>query len=312
MSAQSRILRRPPTPDRFNSIGRPANAIVTILLGLYAALCIVPFFLVIAVSLSNERDVLVEGYRLIPRRFDLSAYEYLWLRRDAIGRAYGVSILVTAIGGVASVFICAMAAYPLARPNFGPRRVVAFLVFFTLLFNGGLVPWYMVYTRMLSLKNTLWVLIIPYLVNPFYILIIRAFYRSSIPEALFDAATIDGAGQFFIFFRVVLPLSTPVLATVGLFNTLQYWNDWYLGLVFITDEKWVPLQYFMYKVQLAVQYLAQQTSAAAGTAGDSLASLPSATTRMAMAVVGIGPIVLAYPFFQRYFVKGLVIGAIKG
>ncbi|WP_331710602.1 carbohydrate ABC transporter permease [Paenibacillus elgii] len=211
------------------------------------------------------------------------------------------------------MIIMAMYAYPISRRDFPHKNVFSFFMFFTMLFNGGLVPWYLVYTQMLNFKNTLLALILPLLVSAFFVLMLRTFFSGTIPPALIESAKIDGAGEFRIFAQIILPLSLPVLATVSLFQTLNYWNDWFTSLVFITGSKNVNLQYLMYKTMLDIQFLTSNTQAlqAINQSGGGL-NLPTETVRMAMAVLGIGPIVFAYPFFQKYFVKGLTVGAVKG
>jgi putative aldouronate transport system permease protein len=294
-------------------ISKKTDLMLNVPLFLYVLACILPFLLVVSVSFTDEKLIIVDGYRFIPQQFSLNAYRYLMLDFSQIAKAYGVSIFVTIVGTTMSLLLTALFAYPISRTDLPYRNFFAFFIFFTMLFNGGLVPWYLVYTKMLHLQNSIWALIIPLLVQPFFVLIMRTFFATTIPSALLESAKIDGAGELRIFFKIVLPLSLPVMATIGLFNTLNYWNDWFLSLVFIHDGKTISLQYLMFKTMLNVQYLsandqAQQALDAAGNAME----LPSETIRMAMAVIGIGPIVLAYPFFQRYFVKGLTIGAVKG
>ncbi|MBD7969213.1 carbohydrate ABC transporter permease [Paenibacillus gallinarum] len=279
----------------------------------YAALCILPLILVLSISLSDETTVIANGYRFIPETFSVSAYEFLFKDMDQIIRSYGVSIFVTVVGTVISVALTACYAYPLSRSDLPYRGFFAFFIFFTMLFNGGLVPWYLVYVNLLDLKNTIWVLIMPMLMSPFFVLVMRTFFSSSIPMSILESARVDGAGEFRTFVRIVLPLSLPVLATVALFSTLNYWNDWYLSMIFISDNKTISLQYLMYRTLLDIQYLTSNSNVASQISSQGgMLDLPNKTLQMAMAVVGIGPIVLAYPFFQRYFIKGLTVGAVKG
>ncbi|MEF3353815.1 carbohydrate ABC transporter permease [Paenibacillus sp. GYB006] len=279
----------------------------------YAALCILPLILVLSISLSDETTVIANGYRFIPETFSVSAYEFLFKDMDQIIRSYGVSIFVTVVGTIISVALTACYAYPLSRSDLPYRGFFAFFIFFTMLFNGGLVPWYLVYVNLLDLKNTIWVLIMPMLMSPFFVLVMRTFFSSSIPMSILESARVDGAGEFRTFVRIVLPLSLPVLATVALFSTLNYWNDWYLSMIFISDNKTISLQYLMYRTLLDIQYLTSNSNVASQISSQGgMLDLPNKTLQMAMAVVGIGPIVLAYPFFQRYFIKGLTVGAVKG
>jgi putative aldouronate transport system permease protein len=226
-------------------------------------------------------------------------------------RAYGVTMFVTVVGSTVSLIITALYAYPISRKDFKYRKAFTFIVFLTMLFNGGLVPWYMVYVNVLHINDTIMALILPYLVTPLYVLIMRTFFMTTIPDGIIEAAKIDGAGELQTFIKIVLPLSKPVLATIGLFNTLTYWNDWYAPLLFINNEKLFSLQYLMYRVDKAIMYLSNNAGSI-NNATQIMANLPSQTARMAMAVIAIGPIILAYPFFQKYFVEGLTIGSIKG
>ncbi|WP_211748696.1 carbohydrate ABC transporter permease [Paenibacillus sp. Marseille-Q4541] len=279
----------------------------------YAALCILPLILVLSISLSDETTVIANGYRFIPEKFSVSAYDFLFKDMNQIIRSYGVSIFVTVVGTLISVALTACYAYPLSRRDLPYREFFAFFIFFTMLFNGGLVPWYLVYVNLLDLKNSIWVLIMPMLMSPFFVLVMRTFFANSIPMSILESARVDGAGEFRTFVRIVLPLSLPVLATVALFSTLNYWNDWYLSMIFISDNKTISLQYLMYRTLLDIQYLTSNSNVASQISSQGgMLDLPNKTLQMAMAVVGIGPIVLAYPFFQRYFIKGLTVGAVKG
>lgn len=271
---------------------------------------LMPVILVLSVSLSDESSIFVSGYSFIPEKFSLAAYSFLWQDRVNILHAYGVTLSVTIIGTVISLLITALYAYPISRHEFPLRNFFSFFVFFTILFGGGLVPWYMVYTNLVNVKDSLLALILPgLLMSGFNVLIMRTFFQN-LPSALNESATIDGAGEFRIWWQIILPLSLPVLATIGLFNTLAFWNDWFNSLIFISDSKFYSLQYVMQKTLMDIQFISQQSGT--GNASNLLASIPTETVRMAMAIVGIGPIVLAYPFFQRYLVQGLTVGAVKG
>ncbi|MFC5530680.1 carbohydrate ABC transporter permease [Cohnella yongneupensis] len=301
-------------PSRTNSISPLANVIVHGFFWLYSLACVLPVLLVIVVSLSNEDSVLLHGYQFFPEKFSGFAYEFLfrdnWL---SIVKAYGYSTFITVAGTLVGVIMMALFAYPISRKDFPARKAFTFYVFFTMLFSGGLVPFYLTYVQYLDLKDSLLALIIPLLISPFFVLLMKTFFTSSIPSEVLESATIDGAGEFRIFWGIVLPLSLPVLATVALFTTLTYWNDWFLSMIFITTEDKISLQYLMYKTMLNIQYLTSNPNATQSiSASGGLLNLPSETVRMAMCVVGIGPMMLAYPFFQRFFVKGLTVGAVKG
>ncbi|MBW7456883.1 carbohydrate ABC transporter permease [Paenibacillus sepulcri] len=293
-----------------NKISTGSNVALNVMFWLISLACLFPLLLVVSVSFTDERSIVEFGYNIIPKDFTLYAYEYLFKDAEKIVRGYGISILVTVIGTVISLIVTSLFAYPISRKDMPYRNFLAFFVFFTMLFHGGLVPWYLTYSAA-GLKDTLAALIIPLLVAPFNIIIMRIFFMNTIPDSLIESAKIDGAGEFRIYARIILPLSLPVMATIGLFQTLAYWNDWYTSMVFINDDKLVSLQYLMYKVITQIQYL-NSGMVDASVAGGELAKVPTETVRMAMAIIGIGPIIFVYPFLQKYFVKGLTVGAVKG
>jgi putative aldouronate transport system permease protein len=278
---------------------------------LIALATILPLVLVFMVSITDEMTVTQNGYSFFPAKISFGAYHYLFLDSMTIVRSYGVTVFVTVVGTLIGLFITALLAYPISRRDFPYRKGLSFFIFFTILFNGGLVPWYLVFTQLLHVKDSIWSLILPgLLLNGFFVLIMRTFFDTSIPPAVIESAYIDGAGELRIFFQIVIRLSTPVIATIGLFYTLNYWNDWFNSLVYITNSKVYSMQYLLNKILLDIQFLSRNTQN--NNASQILAAMPTQTVRMAMAIIGIGPIVLAYPFFQKYFVKGLTIGAVKG
>jgi putative aldouronate transport system permease protein len=270
-----------------------------------------PLILVVVVSFTDETTIVRDGYSYFPKLLSLEAYQYLFLDSMTIIRAYGVTILATVAGGLGGLLLTSLLAYPISRNDLPLRKTLSFYIFFTLLFNGGLVPWYLVFTQIFNVKDTIWALILPgLLLNGFFVLIMRTFFQTTIPMAVIESAYMDGAGEFRIFFQIVFRLSTPVLATIGLFVTIAYWNDWFNSLVFINDYKYYSLQYLLNKILLNIQFLAQNTQN--NNASQLMAQLPTETVRMAMAIIGVGPIIFAYPFFQKYIIKGLTIGAVKG
>ena len=295
----------------FTKINRKADIALNILMILCTIACVLPLIIVFSASITDEKTVTMYGYSLFPRELSLEAYKYIFKDIMVILRAYGVTVLVTVVGSALSLITIALYAYPISRKDFKYRNVFTFIAFLTMLFNGGLVPWYMVYVNVLHIDDTIMALILPYLMTPLYVLIMRTFFITTIPDGIIEAARIDGAGEFQTFVWIVLPLAKPVLATIGLFNLLTYWNDWYAPLLFINNEKLFNLQYLMYRVDKAIIYLSNNAGSI-NNATQIMANLPSQTARMAMAVVAIGPIILAYPFFQKYFVEGLTIGSIKG
>lgn len=278
---------------------------------LYSIACIIPLILVVAVSFTEEKTITLSGYNFIPKVFSVESYEWLFKSGDALIRAYGLSIGITIVGTLCSVAIIAMFAYVISRKDFKYRNIFAFIVFFTMIFNGGLVPWYMVYVNFLHINNTLMAYIIPNLANAWFVMIMRTFYQTNVPDSIIESAKIDGAGEFRTFIQIVLPLAKAGIATIALFQTLVFWNDWYLPLMLIDDSNLYNLQYMLYKTLAAIQYLAQASNIPSGSA-EILAKLPSETARMAMCTLAIGPIIIVYPFFQKFFVKGLTVGAVKG
>lgn len=292
--------------------GKLYQASIVLILTLFSLFCIIPLWLLLASSLTDDLDIIRDGYQFVPHKISLSAYQYLVHNSADILNAYGVTILITVVGTAAGLILTAMVAYPLSRKEMPFHRVLAFYVFFTMLFNGGLVPTYLLYVDYLDMKNTLMALIIPgLLMNGFFIILMRTFFATSIPAALIESAYIDGASELKIFYRIVLPLSTPVMATIGLFYVILYWNDWFNGLIYISNPKLYSLQNLLNRILLDVQFLQESSQLSAHT-GSLEANLPLKSMRMAMAVIGIVPLLIAFPFFQKYFVKGLTVGAVKG
>ncbi|WP_218571267.1 carbohydrate ABC transporter permease [Paenibacillus oralis] len=277
-------------------------------LTLFALFCIFPFILVISSSLTEESKIIEDGFQLIPTAFSLEAYSILFKYPQEMLKAYGITISVTLLGTFFGLFLTSMTAYVLSRKDFKWRNHFSFFFFFTTLFSGGLVPWYLLIVNYLNLKDTLIVLILPMLMNVFYIIVMKSF-MSSIPEAIIESAKIDGASDFQIFIRFVLPLSKPALATIGLFIALGYWNDWYNALLFISDSDLMPLQYYLYRLLGNMDGMRKAMMAAGAVMS---VDIPTESLKMAMTIVATGPIMIAYPFIQRYFVQGLTIGAVKG
>lgn len=281
-----------------------AYAIVT----LVTLACLFPFILIISGSFSDERSIFVDGYRLIPSKLSLEAYATILRFPVRVVRAYAVTTLVTSVGTTVGLFFVSMAGYVIQRRDFRFRNVFALYFYFTSLFGGGLIPWYILIARYLSLKDNLAVLILPYLMTPFFIILMKNFLRS-VPDSISESAKIDGANDFAIYWRLILPLSKPGLASIGLFLALRYWNDWFLSAVFISSPEKYSLQFLLYSILQRAEFLRSSEAMQAGTVR---VKMPAETLKMAMAVIVTGPVVLLYPFAQRYFVKGLTIGAVKG
>lgn len=289
-----------------------SNVLINLFFCVMVVLCIYPILLVVSISFTDEKSLLANGYTILPSTFSTSAYAYLSQRIGSILNAYGVSIFVAVIGTVLSVLVNAMFAYAISRREFFFRRTFTVFIFVTMIFNGGMVPWYIVCVQVLHINDTIWALILPYLMNGFYVMILRTFFMTSIPDSLIESARIDGSGEFRTFFRIVFPLATPGIATVALFVVIAYWNDWWLPLMLVSKEHLFNIQYLLYRVLNQLNYLQSMSGSQSATLTSVEANLPTQAARMALCVVSIGPIILAYPYFQRYFIKGLTIGALKG
>ena len=290
------------------------NRIYQILLNiLFVVICLVtifPFLLVVAVSLSAESDIIEYGYRLIPMKLDVSAYQYVFRNSTAVLNAYKVTAIFSAAGTFLSVFVMAGLAFALSKRNLPGKNAMSFYIFFTMLFSGGLVPSYILITNYLHLADTIWVYILPGLVSPWYVFMMRTFF-TSLPYEMTESAQIDGASEYMIFFEIVLPLSKSVLATVTLLTFLGKWNDWFTSMMYINNESLYSLQYLLQKIMNNIKMIQEQSSKGMGSFV-STADIPSETARMAMAIVVAGPALVVFPFFQKYFVKGMTVGAVKG
>lgn len=281
-----------------------------IVLFLLSLLCVLPFILLFMASITEENTLILNGYNFIPKELSLEAYRYLWDNSSSIFHAYSVTIIVTVIGTIVGLVITSLLAYAASRSDYPFHKVLGFYIFFTLLFNGGLVPTYLLYTQYIDVKNTLFALIIPYLLmNGFNVMLVRTFYITSVPKPLIEAAHIDGAGEWRTFYSIVLPLSVPILATVGLLQTIMYWNDWFNGMIFITDSKYFSLQNVLNTMMTNIEFLSSSNNSNMSSV---MVQVPSSGIRMAIAVIAVIPIFVAYPFFQGYFVKGIALGAVKG
>lgn len=284
------------------------QVIIYVVLTIFALCAILPFILLLASSLTDEQTIKSFGYSFWPREWSTYAYEYLFKANGkSILRAYGITLFVTVFGTCLSLIITPMIAYALSRRDFKRAAVYSFLVFFTIIFNGGVVPSYIMWNNLFEIKNTIWALVFPNLVtNGFLITIAKNFFSSSIHPALLEAARIDGAGETQIYLKIVLPQSLPIIATLGLMVGLGYWNDWVNGLYYLTNTELYSLQVMLNSILLNAQALA----AMGGSASTAMA-LPSTTVRMAIAVIGVIPVMALYPFFQKYFVKGIMLGGVK-
>ncbi|MBB6673553.1 carbohydrate ABC transporter permease [Cohnella nanjingensis] len=284
----------------FNVLGFAVMTLLTLA-------CLLPFWVIVSGSFTSELEIIEDGFKLWPDRLSVEAYQAAFSNPAQIFRAYEVTIALTVAGTVIGLFVTSMAGFVLSRKDFKLRNGLAFFIYFTTLFSGGLIPWYIMIVKYLGWKDSYLSLLVPSLLGAFNIILMKNFMRS-IPESIPESAKIDGAGEFRIYWRLILPLSTPGLATIGLFMALSYWNDWFHANLFITSEDKYPLQFLLYKILASAAVL--KTNVAANLSADM--KPPAETLKMAASVIVTGPIVFLYPFVQRYFVKGLTIGAVKG
>ncbi|HJC24174.1 MAG TPA: carbohydrate ABC transporter permease [Candidatus Eisenbergiella merdavium] len=288
---------------------RVLNLSFYLFITIFSVICLIPFVLVVSSSLTQEQALTANGYRLWPSEFSLDAYRLVMVSAD-IPQAYLVTIFITIAGTFLSMLFTCAVAYAMSVKNFKSRSVVALFIYFTMLFNGGLVATYLLITKTLALQNTIWVLLFPSICNAWNILLMRNFFNG-IPDSLAESAKIDGANDIVILFKIIIPISLPGIATIGLFYALSYWNEWYKCLLYIDSNhsQYYTLQYLIQRILRQVNYAANQPAEAVGL---NSISLPTYAYRMATIVVSTGPIILLYPFLQKYFVQGLTVGAVKG
>lgn len=294
--------------DRMSAISAPVEAIFITLLGIFALMCIIPFIFVVIISFSAESSISAIGYSFFPQAWSLEAYQNIIDLGAQLWRSLWNSVVVTVVGTASSVLICIMYSYILFRKDFKFRTFFTFLSFITMIFGGGLAPTVIVCQKVLGMGDNYWALIGPLLVSPFNFIMMRTFFQSSVPEALIEAAQVDGSGEYRTLFQIIVPISMPGIATISLLNMLAYWNEWFLAQLYLTSSKYVPLQYLLVEMQKNAQYMALH----AGTVGATVSNMPTETLRMALCVIIVVPIAFAYPFFQRYIVSGLTVGSVKG
>lgn len=298
--------------QNFNRISRRANILLNIMFLILALICVIPAVLVVSISFSAEQSITDYGYRLIPKIISLDGYGYLLKQGALIIRALGVSLFVTIVGTVLGTLLTTLMGYVLSRPDYKLNGFLTMLVFIPMVFNGGLVSTYFIVSQFLHLKNTLWALILPLSVSSFNVVICRTFFKTTIPEELIESAKMDGATQFKIFFQIVLPISLPVIATIGLFLCFAYWNDWYQSMLYIDNQRLYSLQALLNAIMTNINMLAQNAATMGASMADLVANMPKEAARMAIVVIIVLPIACAYPFFQKYFISGLTVGAVKG
>lgn len=283
-----------------------ANCIMAVLV-LY---CMLPLLLLFSSSITEEQALIVDGYSFVPSAIDWSAYKYILIDSVQIVRGYGISAAVTLLGTVCNLTLTTLFAYPLSRRDLPGKTLIAFILFFTMLFNGGLVPSYIMWTQMFHIKNTFWALLVPNLMmNAFNVIMMRTYFTSNIPMELIDAAKIDGSGEYGILVRIILPMAKPILSTLALLVGLGYWNDWLNGLYYINQDRLYSIHVLLNRMLMDTQFL---MSSAAQKLSVDTSQLPSTGIKMAIAVMGILPVLVVYPFLQKYLVQGITIGAVKG
>ena len=298
---------------RINEIAPGWNALYTFLFSVLALVSVMPLILIICISFSSQESLAREGYKFIPQDWSLQAYVSLFKMGASFGQSYKMTIFYSFAGTAMGLIVMSMLAYVLARKDFKYSRGLAFYVFFTTLFSGGLVPSYIINAKYLHLNDTIWIFLLPGLVSAFDVIVLRTFVQQTIPDTLFDAAKIDGANDFQVYLRIVMPLFKAGLATIGLFNVVSSWNNWFTGILYIENPKLVPVMTLLQRIQNNIDYLkANADMEGTPDAMEILNSIPSESTRMAIAIIAILPLLVIYPFFQKYFVKGLTIGSVKG
>lgn len=307
----SRRSKEEDTRSKYNKIQKPTNVLFNIILAILSLVSVIPFIFVIIISFTDENTLAMNGYRFIPEKLSLYAYEYIISAGENIIRSYGVTILVTVLGTLIGLFLTGTYAYALSRKTYAFRKFFTKVITVPMLFSGGMIANYLIVTKVLFLKDTLWALILPLCINSFNVIVLRTFFKTSIPDAVVESAKIDGASEWRLFFQIIIPMALPGLATIGLFLTLGYWNDWFNAMMYMDDKRWVPLQYLLIQIETSIDWLASNKAMMGVDGIMAAANLPKETIKMAIVVISTLPIIFAYPFFQRYFVNGLTIGAVK-
>ena len=295
----------------YNKIKKSTNVLFNVILSILSLLSVIPFIFVIIISFTDEQSLTMNGYRFIPEKWSLYAYEYIVSAGESILRSYGVTILVTIVGTIIGLLLTGTYAYALSRKTYAFRSFFTKVITVPMLFSGGMIANYLIVTKVLMLKNSVWALILPLCMNSFNVIVLRTFFKTSIPDSVVESAKIDGASEWRLCFKIVIPMAMQGLATIGLFLTLGYWNDWFNALMYMDDKNWIPLQFLLMQIQNSIDWLASNKSMMGVDGIQAAANLPKETIKMAIVVISTLPIIFAYPFFQRYFVNGLTIGAVK-
>lgn len=296
---------------RLNRIKPQTNAIFNILFAIFALVSIIPVFFVFMISISSEDAIRMNGYRFWPEAFSADAYTFLLREAGSILQALGISVLVSVVGTLLGLFLTSTMGYVISRSNYKLNGFMTMVVFIPMIFNGGMMSSYVINTQFLHLQNTVWALILPLCVSSFNVVICKTFFKTNIPDSIIESAQIDGAGQLKIFARIALPLSKPMLATIALFLCFGYWNDWFQSTLYITRDNLLSLQALLNRIQSSIEMMANNPSLGVSLQ-QYINAMPKEGARMAMAIIIIIPIACSYPFFQKYFISGLTVGAVKG
>jgi len=297
---------------KFAQIKTSTNFLFHLLLLALVALCVIPLMLVVSISLSAEESIRIYGYQLIPKIISFDGYAHLFNQRETMLRTLWMSVVVTIVGTAMGIILNSLMGYVLSRREYKLQKFFIWFVFIPMIFNGGLVSTYFVVSQFLGLRDTVWALILPLSVSSFNVILCKTFFRTTIPDSIVESAVIDGASQLTVYFRIILPLSLPVLATIGLFLSFAYWNDWFQAMLYIDNPRLYTLQAYLNRLLGDINFLAQNAMTLGASMAELIATLPREAARMAIVVVAVLPIACAYPFFQRYFISGLTVGSVKG
>lgn len=297
---------------KYNRVSKPANAIFCIIFFIAAMCAVVPLVLVVILSFTDKSSIQQIGYSFTPTKWSFESYKTLWDMRTYIGLSFLISVFITVVGTAVGLFLNASMGYVLSRNSFKLKKLYTWIVFIPMVFNGGMVANYLIVTKFLKINDTLLALILPIAVTSFYVIILRTFFTTTVPDSLIESGKIDGASQLRIFFQIVLPIALPALATIGLFLSFAYWNDWFHAMMYIDNEKLFPLQYVLIKIDKSIEFAVRNADKAGPGLVEYMLKIPEDGVKMAIVVVTVLPIACSYPFFQKYFVSGLTVGAVKG
>jgi len=297
---------------KFTQIKSSTNFLFHLLLLALVAACLIPLLLVVSISFSAEASIRIYGYQLIPGIISFEGYAYLLQQRDTMLRTLWMSVVVTVTGTTLGIILNSLMGYVLSRREYKLRKFFIWFVFIPMIFNGGLVSTYFIVSQFLRLRDSVWALILPLAVSSFNVILCKTFFQTTIPDSIVESAVIDGASQLTVYFWIILPLSLPVLATIGLFLSFAYWNDWFQAMLYIDNPRLFTLQAYLNRLLGDIDFLAHNAQLMGASVAELIARMPKEAARMAIVVVAVLPIACAYPFFQRYFISGLTVGSVKG